>query len=404
MNTAQVFEGVKVLEFTTALVGPNTGRFFSDYGATVVHVESVVHPDVVRLSPPYKEGVPRINASAYWSQFNSGKYSVSLDLKTAEGKGLAKRLVSWSDALIENFAPGVMERLGLGYDNLVEINPALVMISISNLGRTGPYARQPGLGQSLQALSGLAHLTGWPERSPDNPFGAIPDHLTAHLATAVLIAALDYKQRTGKGQFIDLSQFEVSCSMLAPLLLDFFINGREAMRAGNHDADAAPHGVYPCLGHDRWCAIAVFTEEEWVHFCGAIDRSNLISADRFNSLHARKMNEDELDLIIAQWTKERTAEEAMHKLQSAGVAAGIVNTPAGLFTDPQMKHRRHFNMVDHPEIGPHSIHGQPSQLSSTPAVIKAAPVLGEHNELVLKDILGLSDEEYLNLVVKDVLK
>lgn len=400
----RVFEGLKVLEFTTAVVGPLPGKCFSDYGATVVRVESSVHPDMVRLSPPYRAGASRINASAFWTQYNAGKYGVSLDLTSAEGRRVAERLARWSDVIIENFTPGVMERLKLSYDHLVKINPTLVMISISNLGRTGPCARHRGLGQPLQALCGLAHLLGWPDRGPDNPFGAIPDYLAAPFAVAVLVAALDFRRRTGKGQFIDMSQFEVSCSMLAPLLLDRVVNGREASRRGNRDPNAAPHGVYPCVGDDRWCAIAVFTDEEWAHFCQAIGKTELISDPRFATLEARKAHEDELNTIVSEWTGQRAGKEVMYTLQRAGVAAAVVNTPADLLSDPQLQHRSHFNIVDHPEIGPHRVVGQPSRLSATPAEGKRAPLLGEHNEVVLKNFLHMGEEEYVKLIVGNVLK
>jgi benzylsuccinate CoA-transferase BbsF subunit len=221
-----VFKGINITEFTLFGLGPVTGKFFSHYGATVVRVESSLRPDPTRMWPPFANDEPGVNRGGFWAHMNTGKRSVCLNLKHPKSAGVTRRLIEWSDIVIENFTPGVMERWGLGYEELKKIKPDIIMIRISNLGHTGPHATQRGTGSSLQGLAGFTNLTGWPDRGPAFPFGAISDQYPPPLAASCAIAALLHRRRTGEGQYIDFSQLECSIPFLGSHILDYVVNGR----------------------------------------------------------------------------------------------------------------------------------------------------------------------------------
>ena len=399
----QVLEGIKVADFSWVVVGPVVTRCLADFGATVIRIESATTPDILRVSPPFKDNLSGLNRSAYFANYGANKYSLSLNLKHPKGPAVAKRLVAWADVVCESFTPGTMADLGLSYDNLKKIKPEIIMLSTCNLGQTGPLAQQPGFGTQLVSLAGLTHLSGWPDRLPAQPYGAYTDFIAPRFAIAGIVAALDYRRRTGKGQHLDVSQLETAIQFLAPVMLDYTVNGQEWIRSGNRCPQAAPHGVYPCCGEDRWCAIAVSNDQEWQVLCRTIGHTELEHDPRFDTLANRKQNEDELDEIIGLWTREHQAEEVMHLLQGAGVACGVVETGQDIHEDPQLSHRNHLQMLNHPEIGLHSYDTQSFQLSETPARLeRPGPCLGEHNEYVCKDFLGMSDEEFLTLLNEGV--
>ncbi len=333
----QVFEGVKVADFTWAIAGPFTTKYLADHGAEVIHIESIRHIDVLRVAPPYKDRQPGVNRSAYGANPHRNKYGIALNLSLPKGIEVAKRIIRWADIVAENFVPGTMKKWGLDYEELKMINPSVIMTSLSNQGQTGPYADHSGIGYQLTALAGFGHITGWPDRGPTVPYGAYTDYIAPRFAATALIAALDYRRRTGKGQYLDLSQYEAAIHFLSPLVLDFTVNKRVAGRPGNRCSYAAPHGVYPCCGDDRWCAIAVFSDEDWQGFCRALGNPDWIQAPRFATLKDRKEHEDELDSLIAEWTSGFSAHEVMTKMQEAGVAAGVVNNCEDLFEDPDSK-------------------------------------------------------------------
>jgi benzylsuccinate CoA-transferase BbsF subunit len=278
------------------------------------------------------------------------------------------------------------------------------MISASMQGQTGPHAKHRALGGQLAALSGFCHITGWPEGIP-TPIGVYTDYIVPHFSVPVLLGALLYRNRTGKGQYIDLSQFEAGLQFMAPLLLDYEANGREAGRMGNRFDAAAPHGAYRCMGKDRWCAISVFSDEEWRSFTRVAGHGEWADDPRFATPAQRKKNEDELDRLVEGWTLQHAAEEVMTMMQSGGVAAGVLETDQDLLErDPQLAHRRYFRELDHPEVGKHVVHREAFTLSRSPSELTRAPLLGEHNEHALKNILGMSDDEIAQLVVDGVLE
>lgn len=391
----KVFDGVKVVDFGWVLAGPIALKFLADYGATVIHVESHKRPDLLRVSTPYKDEIPGVDRAGYYAYFAANKYSMSLDLEQASGMEVAKKLVSWADVIADSHRPGRMEKLGLGYDDLRKIKPDIIMIRSSNQGLTGPYASQPGLGNHLNGLAGFVNLVGWPDQAPTSLIVAYTDYLAPHLVVAALVGALDYRRRTGKGQLLDVSQFEVGLQFLAPSLLNYVANGVEDSRTGNSCPYAAPHGVYRCKGEDRWCAIAVFDDNDWKNFCQIIGNPPWTQDPKFSTLQSRKENEEELDSLVEAWTIKYSAEEVMSRMQGAGIAAGIVQNAKDLYEDPQLKEREYFWVMEHKELGRFSHLGQPSVLSKTPAKpYRPAPCLGEHTEYVCRELLGMSESEF----------
>lgn len=398
-----VFEGLKVADFSWVAVGPLITRYLADHGATVVKVESSVRVDICRTTPPFKDEIPGVNHTGWPLEWTRNKYSMTLNFKHPKGIEIARRLVSWADVVTESFAPGVAGRMGLSYEDVRKINPSIVMLSTSMQGQTGPHAPHPGYGIQLTALSGFVHLTGWPDRGPVELYGAYTDFITPRFGIVALVAALNYRRRTGKGQYIDLSQYECSMHFLAPLILDYIVNDRIWNRVGNRSCCAAPHGAYHCRGNDRWCVIAVFTDEEWASFCEVIGNPALTEDQRFSTLLMRLSNVEELDRLVESWTIKHSPEEVMSLMQEAGIAAGVVETGEDLHRDPQLKHRQHFQILDHPDMGRCTHSSLAFKLSKTPSKLRmSAPLLGQHNEYVCANILQMSDEEFVELLQQGV--
>ena len=396
--------GIRVADFGWLVAGPLTTKTLSDYGAEVIRIEGKTKFDPGRMSVMFKDGISGLNRSGTFSQWNTGKLSLAINLAHPKGKEIAKRLVAWSDVVTENMAGGVLTRMGLGYEELKKVKPDIIMLSSCLQGQSGPHANQAGVGSLLTALAGFRSIAGWPDRSPID-LGVYTDFIVPHFAATAILSALDYRRRTGKGQYFDLSQYETSIHFMAPSILEYAANQKIAHRMGNHHADAAPHGAYRCRGDDRWCAIAVFTDEEWQSFRKVVGDPTLTTNPKFDSLTARKENEEELDSLVNEWTINHSAEEVMSRMQAAGVAAGVVETNEDLLEhDPQLKHRRFFWELNHPEIGNYHGLGSAFVLSKAPCELRRAPLLGEHNEYVLKDILDLSDDEIAELVIEGVIE
>ena len=385
--------------------GPMVGKHLGEHGATVVRVESRSRPDGFRVHyPPYKDNIPGLNRTGTFAIFNDSKLGITLNLKHPHGLGVATQLVAWADVLIENFVPRVMARHGLSYEAAREINPSIVYLSSCNMGQTGPKASQRGFGSQLTSQSGFTDLTGDPDGEPMLLFGPYIDFVAVGFGLVAVLAALDYRRRTGRGQYIDLSQYEAGLQFIAPALLDYEVNGRVITRMGNHSAYAAPHGAYPCRGEDRWCVIAVCTEEEWRAFCRASGHPEWTEDARFQSFAARKAHEDELDALIGTWTSGLAPRDVMAMLQAAGVRAGVVNRLSDLFADPQLMHRRIWRELPHAELERFHYVAPPYTLSETPAELRPSPLLGEHNQRVYREILGLPDEEIERLIADGVIE
>lgn len=404
MATNKPLAGLKVLDFTWLISGPLACKFIADYGAEVIKVESHAIPDNVRITTPFNNDLPGVNRSATFANYNSSKYSLSLNMKHPKAQEIAKRLAAWADVVVESFRPGTMKRWGLDYEELTKAKPDIIMVSMTMQGQTGSFSHLPGVGTQFQALVGLTHLTGWPDREPSGTPIPYPDFISPWYIIVAIMAGLDRRRRTGQGLFVDISQLETCLQFVAPALLDYTVNGRSQSRKGNEHPYAAPHGIYRCLGDDRWCAIAVFTDEEWHSLCKVVAQPSWTSAPRFATFLSRKENESELNQLVEQWTSERTPEEVMDTLQAAGVAAGVVQNGRDILEhDSQLQHRRHSWIFEHPETGRHVTEAAPYRLSLTPGEPKwAAPCLGEHNHHVCTQILGMSDEEFVELVAEGV--
>jgi len=401
----QIFEGIKIAEFAAIAAGPLIGKHMADHGATVVHVESRERPDGFRQNyPPYKDNKPGINRSGAFTMCNNNKYGVTINLKAKGGVDLAKRLIAWADIVIENFTPGTMKKLGLGYDDMQKANPDIILLSTCNQGQTGPHAFHPGFGSHLSSLCGFTYMTGYQDRLPCILYGPYVDHVGVGYGVIAAVAALEHRRRTGEGQFVDLAQYEVGVQFMIPALLDYSINQRVLERDGNRHGYAAPHNTYRCKGEDRWCVISVFSDDEWKALCKVMGREDLVSDPRFKTIPARKQNEQALDSEIEKWTSKLTAEEVFKKLQDKGVKAGFVENMDDMFKDPQLKHRGFWAAVDHPEIGRYHAEGPPFLFSKTPFKIdRPAPMLGEHNETVFQKFMGMPKDEYDRLVKEGVI-
>jgi len=399
-------KGIKVVEFAAFAAGPVVGKYLADHGATVVHIESKVRPDGFRAHyPPYKDNIHGLNRSGLFALCNNDKLDITLNLKKApKATDLAKRIVAWSDVVIENFSPGTMKRLGLDYEALRKIKPDLIMLSSSNLGQSGPHAHHAGFGSQLSSLAGFTHLTGYPDGPPQILYGPYIDYIAVAYGAVAILAALDYRERTGKGTHIDTAQYETGLQFMAPILLDYKINGKVASRNGNRDPAAAPHGAYPCKGDDSWCVISASSESDWESLCRAMGNPAWTKESRFTTLQSRKEHEDELDQKIGAWTTGFTAREITEKLQASGIRAGIVNTMRDIYSDPQLKHRKQWVELEHPEIGKMHYQRPPFFLTRTPSgPERRDPLLGEHNGYFYQELLGLSEKEYQELVAEGVI-
>src|SRR5207245_1909305 len=280
--------GVKIVEFGAYADGPCISKYLANFGARVVHVESRQRPDGFRLQYPlFKDGQVGLNRSGCFAFFNDSKHGVTLDLKNPEGLRLANRLIDWSDIVIENMRPGVMARLGLDHESLRERNPSVIMLSTSNMGQTGPHASHPGFGSQLSSLSGFTNLIGEPDGPPYFLYGPYIDFVAVAYGGIAVLAALDYRLRTGKGVHIDLSQYEAGLQFLGSALLDYSANGSVARRDGNRDPQISPHGCYPCRD-GQWCVISCWDDPEWERLCRAADEPQCLSDDRFLSWSLRE--------------------------------------------------------------------------------------------------------------------
>lgn len=386
-------EGIKVLDLTWVIAGPASVRHLADHGAHVVKVESELRPDGLRLLVPHRGG-PTWNTSHFYGEFNAGKQCMQLNLKVPEAVAILKRLVSWADVLVENWAPGALARLGLGFDACKELNPGLIMMSTSLMGQTGPVRSLAGFGYHAGGMAGFYEVTGWPDLQPHGPWMAYTDVIAPRYIVALVAAALDHRERTGAGQHIDAAQFEMALQFLAPEIMDTQVNGYVATRLGNRSRFAAPQGVYPCAGEDQWCAIACESDAHWQALRGALGDPDWACDPALQEVGGRLAAHDELDARLAAWTQERMPQAAMDQLCAAGVPAGAVQRSSDLAKDPQYLHREFHRFHEHPEMGevPHA--GVQYRIAGyVPGPYRHAPLLGEHTEQVLRDELGLDDAE-----------
>ena len=400
-------EGIRVADFTWWIAGTMCTRLLAAFGAEVIKIESTVQRDQIRDIPWTRPGTSGVNASQAFNGINPGKYGLTLNPKHPKGLDVARRLIAISDIVADNMTWGAMARLGLGYEELIKIRPDLVVLSMPVMGPGGPYTHFTANGEQIAAAAAMHHLTGYPDSIGMAPGPVWPDWSANpyHAATAVM-AALHYRNRTGKGQHIVMSQYESVVNVTALSIMDYDVNGRIQTRMGNRSPYGAPHGVYRCAGEDRWCAIAVSSDEEWQGMRRAMGNPEWSREERFATALGRAENVDDLDRLIEEWTSGRTDESVMKELQAHGVAAGIVQNGRDLLeNDPQMKERGHYEYMDHAEIGTMAFDNYPFRLSATPGRLSGpSPLMGEHNDHVLTKILGMSEDEVNELVVEGVLE
>ena len=398
-----VFDGLKVADFAWVGVGPLISKALADHGATVVHVESSTRPDILRLLPPFKDGVPGINRAQFMCDFNSSKLGMACDMSLPEGRDLARKVADWADVVVESFTPGNMKKFGLDYASLSDRRPELVMLSTCLRGQTGPESGYTGFGGQGASLSGLYSVTGWPDRPPTGPWGAYTDFINPRYGLAALGAALLHRGATGKGQYIDLAQSEAGIRFMEPAVLDFTVNGRVAPGAGHTSPYASPHGTFRAEGKERYVAIEVETAAQWRALRRVVPLASF-GGPEFHRLSTRVAAKAGIEAALALWCEGKDAWQAAELLRAAGVPAYAVLFPTDLYTDAQLAHREFFVTLDHGEMGPTLYDGLATRFSATPGRLRnPAPLLGQDTDFVLREILGLSDDEIVGYAAAGVL-
>lgn len=408
-------EGIRVIDHGIVYTGPSATTILADMGAEVIRIESIqvlapftrgfrVHPTTVEgLAFGYAENDPGDKPWDRWFQLHAlqrNKYGITLDLTRPKGVDIYRRLVERADVVLENFAGGVMDRLGIGYADLKRVKPDIIMLSASGYGATGPYKSYSAVGASLGSMAGLSSLRGYPEdditvRSPAQVWS---DNVAATTAAFAVLIALHYRNRKGKGQFIDLSQAETFLPHMGDAIMEYTMNGHVPEAIGNRDTAMAPHGCYRCRGEDRWVVIAVSSDRQWAAFCHAIGNPAWTNEKRFDDGLSRWQHQDDLDRGIEEWTMERDPYDIMHLLQDAGVPAAPVARQSDLFNDPHLEERGFFKEVKHRETGTRRYPGMSFQFSKTPVGFRMPPnCLGEHNDYVYGELLGMTEEEIRQL-------
>lgn len=394
-------EGIRVTDVTNSWAGPYTTNLLANQGAETIKVESIQYLDTWRAGgTAASTGEERWERSPLWNSVNVDKLGITLDLTRSRGVELFKQLVKISDIVAENYTPRVMKNFGLDYSILKEVNPKIIMISLPAHGSTGPWKEYPGFAASIEQMAGLPQLTGYPDGPPKMSGAGFTDAVSGANGMMAVMFALLFRQMTGRGQYIDLSQVEAVTSLIGDAIIDYTMNKRIQSRRGNRHPFMVPHGYYRCQGDDLWVGIAVSSDEEWQQFSKAIGNPPWVAEDRFADSLRRWHNQDELDKLIEEWTIQHDHYQVMNILQKAGVAAGAVLTSDELLTDPHLMERGTFRVVDRAIMGahPYPVPTAPIKLSKSPIGIRRpAPLLGEHNEYVLGELLGLSKDEIQNL-------
>ncbi|MBI4336672.1 MAG: CoA transferase [Chloroflexi bacterium] len=408
---------VRIVDLSWIVAGPTCTRVLADFGAQVIKVEYEGAPDYIRGSPPFVEDQPGVNRSGFFNNLNRNKLGITLNVRHPRGMELLRELIAISDVVVENFSSRVMEeRWGLGYEEQRKLRPDIIYCALSGFGHSGRHRDYTTWGPTAQAHSGVTFMSGLPDHEPAGWGFSYMDHTAGYQAAIAILMALHHRQRTGQGQWIDLSQVEGGVAITGTAILDYAVNGRPYRRVGDRadHPQVAPHNAYRCLGqvivgegqHDgRWCVIACFNEEQWCALCRVIGEPHLATDPRFATNADRLRHQDELDVLIEGWTRTLPPREVMERCQQAGVPSGMVqNARDKVGDDPQLRARGFFPEVDHPEIGRFKYEGVPAKLSVTPGkVLRSSPVLGQHNEYIYREVLGFGAEELEQMMVEGVI-
>lgn len=391
-----LFEGLKVADLSWIAAGPLISKDLANLGATVVRVETEARLDTLRWIPPHLPHASPMSAGHPMANMNQSKLGLGLNFTVPEAAAVIDRMIEWADVVVENYTPGTADRLGFGYEHVAALNPGAVMLSSCMRGQTGPEAHHTGFGLHGACLGGFVAITGWPDRPPNAPWGAYTDFISPRYALSALGAALHHRNRTGQGQYIDLSQIEASIHFLAPLVLEYRDSGRIRTQAGLSSERAAPHGVYRTAGIERFCAVATETDEQWEALCSVVPELHKVG-DRWSNTGAA-------DEILAEWFAPRDGFEAAQQLRDAGVPAYVALRASDFYADPNLVAREFFIELDHGAIGTMTFDGPVTLFSATPArPWRAGPLVGEHTQQVMSDILGFSDDEITALAATGAL-
>ena len=394
-----LFEGLKVADLSWIAAGPLITKDLANLGATVIRVETEARLDTLRWIPPHLPHASPMSAGHPMANMNQSKLGLALNFTIPEAAAVIDRMIEWADVLVENYTPGTAERLGFGYERVRALNPRAVMLSSCMRGQTGPEARHTGFGLHGACLAGFTAITGWPDRPPHPPWGAYTDFISPRYALSALGAALHHRNRTGQGQYIDLSQIEASIHFQAPLVLEYRDSGRVRTQAGLSSERAAPHGVYRTAGVERFCAVAVETDEQWDGLCSVVPDLLQVN-DRWTEL-----DQSNAEDILSAWFSTRDGFEAAQELREAGVPAYVALRASDFYSDPNLVAREFFIELDHGAIGKMTFDGPVTVFSATPARPRrrppppppppgrAGPLVGEHTQQVMSEILGFTQDE-----------
>ncbi len=393
-----IFDGkLRVLDISMGWAGPLVGQMFAEMGADVIKVEDTHHFDWWRgslsMAPPEMQPIER---AAVFNTANRGKRGVTLDLASARGIEILKRLIEVSDILVENFSPGVMDRLGLAYQSVSAINPRLIMISMPSFGSDGPECNARGYGNTVEAMAGVTGQTGYHDGDGQRYTlsNALGDPVGGLHGVFALMVALRERERTGRGQLIELAQVESLIPFVADAMLDFQFTGKVPPARGNRHREHAPHGIYRCAGDDNWIALACETDDQWRSLAHAFG----IDDQRFATASERKANEDALDAELSRAIGPLNADDCLARLRDAGVLAAPVNPASAVMADPQIQSREYFVAIDRAVVGTHLYPGAVARIPETPLRADTpAPLLGEHNRQVFADTLGMTEAEVAEL-------
>ncbi|MBF6600555.1 MAG: CoA transferase [Dehalococcoidia bacterium] len=405
-EAALPLDGIRVVDLTQVFAGPTCTRILADLGADVIRFESPNRLDVTRsLITTDNDGKDHHwHRSSYFTIRNTNKREMVLDLTKPEAIAILRKLIAGADVVAESFTPRVMENFGLGYASLKELKPDIIMISLSGYGQFGSMRDFAGYGMGLEPASGISSITGYEGGPPMRTGMSFTDPYSGFVGAGAVLTALHYRRRTGRGQYIDLSEQEAAMPVMGAALLDYQMNQRLWQRRGNRGDHAAPQGCYRCAGDDRWCVISVSDDAEFARMVAAMDHPEWADDQRFSTVLARFDHHDELDAAISEWTSQRDHYDVMHTLQAAGVKAAAVLDGKEVLFDPHLRARGQFDMVEQPLLGrrPVQKHLAAKFRRFEAKTRTPAPLLGEHNEEVLRE-LGYGDDDIARLKAEGVI-
>ncbi|MCP3912114.1 MAG: CoA transferase [Actinomycetia bacterium] len=399
--TDRPLAGLKVVDLAWVAAAPLATKILAHWGATVVRVETQNRPCLLRGALGHRDDIPDQENAIAWHSTNANKQTISLDLSKPEAREVVRDLAGWADIVTESFTPGTMAAWGLGYDDLKEINPELIMLSSCVMGQSGPFRQFAGFGNMAASVAGFFDITGWSDRGPAGPYLAYTDYCAPRFTVCALLAAVDHRRHTGEGQYLDLSQMESAVHLLAPALLELQGTGHRRTRRGNDDDLMVPHGVYPAIGNDRWVAVAIEDDDQWRSLCTEMRRDDLADLDNAE----RRARQAELDELLGEWTSKQEPAGLAYRLQAHGITAHHVQNSDACIDDPQLNHRSHFQWAPHQFARQAVVDGVPYTLSAAHNGFDwAGPTYGEHSMDVLMNYLGYDGDRIAELAIAEVLE